>query len=149
MCVYLTIQNQAEQIMKKYYMCHVPFCLTMFSFLNFTSDLGDRAIHTLWYVQPQEGVLSFRKDPLFCSKCVSSPILNDLCTLYPSTALTSFRKKNAAELRQKSSEILIVGLTLSERAGTLASYSQDKFQLRVAVWGHKLSTIVGQKYSFL
>lgn len=120
-------------------------------FLNFASDLEDRAICTLWYAQLQEVVLPFRKDSPFHSKCASSPILNDLCTLY-SIALTSFRRKNAAELRQNSSEVLIlfVGLTFSARAGTLASHCQDKFQLRVAVQGHKFSTVsAAYKYSFL
>lgn len=45
---------------------------------------------------------------------------------------------------------MFVGLTFSARAGTLASHSQDEFQLRVAVWGHKFSTFsAGYKYSFL
>lgn len=45
---------------------------------------------------------------------------------------------------------MFVGLTFSGGAGTLAPHSQDNFQLRVAVWGHKFSTVsAGYKYSVL
>jgi len=70
-------------------------------------------------------------------------------SVFSSTALSSFRRKNAAELRQNSSEVLIVfvGLTFSARARTLASHSQEKFQFRAAAWGHKfLMVSAGYKY---
>lgn len=143
--------------MKKYYRSRSCFnlvdCVLLFLILLQTLKI-EQSIHY--------GMLNYRKqfylqkDSPCHSKCASSPILNDLCTLCSSTALTSFRRKNAAELRHKlrqnSSEVSIVfvGLTFSGGAGTLAPHSQDNFQLRVAVWGHKFSTVsAGYKYSFL